>query len=368
MTKHAILLTTLLFIVQIKSTAQQYKLPVDATADLYNYISDNFEEDGIDKMAVFNTNSNELLIYNLLDRSIEKKVKYDNQGPNALLVRTLLSGMKYINKDSIFYFDVQLQQGVLSDDRGNIYKRFSTDAGFYGIGSLGMTKSMAYRKEHMYMISWPVTVVAKTQKDIEDLPIVVAKLSLADGSVEKLDLDVPESKSRADISQDLQDFTIIYNSITDRFVINFPVSKFLIETDFNGFMKKHQVESDLVQDFALMDKYKNQVGPSMLISYCSWLSDKYSKLFYDKSTGFYFRVARKGISEADFSNQEFNSRVEVLVLDEDFNLIKKLSHHGGSLLYLFVMGSYVYWNSDFIKYNVEAGNEDELFFDKYSLK
>lgn len=347
---------------------ESYTLPVDLKSDLFNYMAQPFVEDGTHKLAMFSTNENALLIYNLEQRKVERKVKYDHQGPNKLTNMYMYGSLKYINKDSIFYYDTQMGRGYLSDIEGKVYQRFTTKDGIYGYGSHDLIKSMAYKNKKAYMQSWPKTVGPKATSDFKSAPNKIAIIDITDGSVEEVLFDFPAAYKDRDLSQILKDLDIVYNPHTDKFVVSFPFSHYLFETDFKGNTTKHLAKSDLVQEAVDMEDYKSRVGSTSLVSFTDWISDKYEELVFDPASGYYFRLARKHISEGDFFERDFSTEKEVLVFDEQLNHVKTIEHHGGAWYYYFVIGDYIYWNKNMSTHNLDAGNEDTFFFERVKFK
>lgn len=352
------------------SSAQDtsYSLPVDPIADLFSSMVQPISENGENKLAMFSYNENALLIYNLKGQDIERKIKYDNQGPKALNNMKVYGGLYYVNKDSIIYYDTQIGRCYISNEQGKIINRFRVDGELYQYGSQRLQKSMAYKDGHLYMQSWPITIGPKKANDYENLPHKIGKVSLKDGSVEEFRFDLPEEYNDKDYSQPLKDLDIIYNPKIDKFIISFPMSHNIYVTDFKGNTKAYSAKSDLVIDAAELKDYEERVGSSMLQTYTDWLSDKYEKLIFDPKSGYYFRIARKGISERAYQERNFSTEKEIIVLDENFNHVKTLKHHGRSFMYYFFMNDEIFWNKDFQKYNLEAGNEDVIYFDRVKFK
>lgn len=345
-----------------------YSLPVDPIADLYSYMAQPISENGEDKLAMFSYNENAMLIYDLETQEIERKIKYDHQGPKTLNNMKYNGGLSYVNSDSIIYYDSQLGITYLSDDNANVYKRLIIDGGNVGFSSMGVDKSIAYRKGHLYIQAWPVTIGANEMKDRENYPNHFGKISLKDGSIKKLLFDFPPEYKGKDYPQMLKSANIIYNPKIDKFIINFPLSHSIYVTDFKGNTKTYLAQSKLVSHNEELSTNKGKVGASRLDDYTTWLSDQYEKLFFDPKSGYYFRIARKGISERAYNARDFATEKEVIVLDENFNQVKTLKHHGGSLLYYFFKEDKIFWNKDMRIHNVEAGNEDVIYFDQVKFK
>ena len=366
--KAFILISIVLIFTSSSVQNDTYSLPVDPIADLYSYMVQPISENDEEKLAMFSYNENAMLIYDLEEQEIERKIKYDHQGPNALNNMKIYGGLSYINTDSIIYFDSQLDLAYLSDDKGNIYKRLTVDGGNVGFGSMGIGQSLAYRKGHLYVQSWPVRIGANEMKNADDYPNHFGKISLKDGSVERLLFDFPPEYKDKDYSQMLKSANIIYNQKIDKFIINFPSSHSIYVTNFNGYTKAYKAESSIVNNTEEKSTHKAKVGASSLDSFATWLSDQYEKLIFDPKSGYYFRIARKGITERAYNARDFATEKEVIVLDENFNHVKTLKHHGGSLLYYFFKGDQIFWNKDMLIHNVEAGNEDVIYFDQVKFK
>ncbi|WP_420385623.1 DUF4221 family protein [Roseivirga sp.] len=348
----------------LQAQESDYSLPVDPVADLFSFMHESFTEDGAQKLAMFSYNENALLIYDLATKSIERKVIYDTQGPNALNNMRINGGMKMVNKDTIIFFDNQLQRFYLSDNQGEIYHKQQIESSDVVFSSADLESSIAYRKGYIYVQGWPVTIGPNSAKDYKNFPNYFGKISLKDGSVERLKFDFPASYKGKDYSQELKDASILYNERIDKFIISFPISHEIYVTDFNGHTQTHMVKSELVKDAVEVADVQGKTEASGIHSMAHWLSDEYEKLIYDPESGYYFRVARSSVTERAFLERDLQTEKEVIVIDKDFNSVKTLKHHGRSFFYYFFIENKIYWNKDFKKHNLDAGNEDTILFDK----
>lgn len=345
-----------------------YTLPVDPLSDLVSYMSQPVRVNGNNQLSMFSYNEHALLFYDLQSKEITSKIKYERQGPNGLSNMKYVGNFNYINQDTIVFFNQQQNRIFLSDSDGNIFKRTTIRNDSVGFGSIGVQKPFAYKNGSLYMQSWPVVIGENKIENHERRPNMIGKISLRDGRTEEFVFELPKEYKDKNYGQSLRNLDIIYNPKINKFIISFPLSDSIYVTDFNGYKKSYLAKSQLVKTAVEIDKYKGKVSASIVTDLTKWLSDKYERLFFDSKSGYYFRLASKGITEKAYQAKDFSTQKEVIVLDENFKHFKTLKHDGGSFLYYFFAGDKVYWNKDIVKYNYEAVNEDFIYFKQHSFK
>lgn len=340
-----------------------YWLLSDPEADIYNYLREPVTIDGRSKLMIFNHQQNTLLFYDIENQELERKIKYDFQGPNAVNAVFPGGGLHMINKDSILIYSQRQATFYLSDFKGKIYKKTRIKNDSIGFGAIGTYSTLAHKGTKVYMQSLPATI-GEFKTDYENRPNMFGSIDLNTGLTKEFVLDYPRPYQAKDHSQQLKMADIIYSPKADKFVISFPLSSDIYVTDFAGYTKTYPAQSKLVGTSTEVDKKRKDIGPSQISSHYFWINDRYGKLVYDPVSGYYFREAMKGLSERDYEAREFNTAKEIVVLDANFRRVATLPHHGGSFMYYFFDKNQVYWNRDFIKYNFERENEDTIYFER----
>ncbi|GAB5524788.1 MAG: hypothetical protein Roseis2KO_26600 [Roseivirga sp.] len=343
-------------------TTKDYWLLTDPQADIYNYLREPVTIEGRSKLVIFNHQQNTLLIYDIRNQELEKKIKYDFQGPNAINGVFPGGGLHVISKDSILIYSQRQATLYLSDFAGNIYKKKRIKNDSISFGALGAYSTLAYRNKKVYMQSLPATI-GEFKTDYENRPNMFGSIDLNTGLTKEFVLDYPAPYQGKDQSQQLQMADIIYNPDADRFIISFPLSHLIYVTDFAGDTKTYTAKSKLVGKAVEIDLNRKDIDQNTIGSHYFWINDRYGKLVSDPVSGYYFREAMKGLSERNYEAREFNSEKEVIVLDKDFKQVTALPHHGGTFMYYFFGRNEIYWNKDFIEYNFERENEDTIYFE-----
>lgn len=343
-------------------TSDDYWLLTDPEADLYNYLREPVTIKGKSKLMIFNHQQNTLLFYDLESRELEKKIKYDFQGPNAVNAVFPGGGLHMISEDSILIYSQRQATLYLSDLKGKIFKKTRIKNDSIGFGAIGVYSTLAYRDQKVYMQSLPATI-GEFKTDYENRPNMFGSIDLNTGMTSEFLLDYPEPYQGKDVTQQLKMAEIIYNPDIDKFVISFPLSHTLYVTDFKGYQKTYPARSKLVGRHIEVDQNRKDIDPSAIGSHYLWINDRYGKLTYDPVSGYYFREAMKGLSERNYADRDFSTDKEIIVLDKNFKQVATLPHHGGTFMYYFFDKNHIYWNRDFIEYNFERENEDTLYFE-----
>lgn len=346
----------------IGQTTEDYWLLTDPEADIYNYLREPVTIEGRSKLVIFNHQQNTLLIYDTGNQELEKKIKYDFQGPNAINGVFPGGGLHVISKDSILIYSQRQATLYLSDFAGNIYKKTRIQNDSISFGALGAYSTLAYRNKKVYMQSLPATI-GEFKTDYENRPNMFGSIDLNTGLTNEFVLDYPAPYQGKDQSQQLQMADIIYNPDVDKFIISFPLSHIIHVTDFAGDTKTYTAKSELVGKPVEIDRNRKDIDQNAIGSHYFWINDRYGKLAYDPVSDYYFREAIKGLSEGNYEAREFNSEKEIIVLDKSFKQVTNLPHHGGTFMYYFFDRNEIYWNKDFIEYNFKRENEDTLYFE-----
>lgn len=347
----------------LANPVDNYWLTVDQNTSIYNFLSQPANIDGVDKFLLFSTNANSLLIYDIRSQSLQKKVAYSKEGPDAITGLGVSSGMCYVNEDTVLYYSREQELLFVANTSGEVYSKLKLTNERAGFGSVDLYSPMAYRKGYVYLQSLPI-VVGKNAYKGPSRANKVAKISLETGEFEEIVFDYPSEYKDKDISMQLKMMDIVYNPSIDKFIISFPLAESIYVTDFAGYNKAYSAKSDLVKQFVEYDNKSKDVPESQRVNYYYWLSDAYGRLMFDPVSGHYFREARSAISKQDYLSRKMIPNKEVLVLDSNFNRVRVIPHSGAWIMYHFFNEGQIFWNKDFNEFNVKRNNEDTLYFDR----
>lgn len=351
---------------QSSSLAENYSLPLDAETPLWNYYSQHAEIDGKPKLIWFNPNRYSIDYFDIQSQTLERKVKIDINGPNAVPGMGLNSSIKFINEDTVVLYSGPLRQIFLTDISGEVYKKIDLSDYPSGFGSIELNTSIAYRKGSVYMQVLPIIPI-EIPENFNPKYNRIAKIDLSDGSVKEFEIDYPAVYSDKNISQQLKMISIIYNGKIDKFIISYPLSDDLYVTDFESGVKHYPASSELVGELIPIDRRNSEIEPSRIQNTYYWINDSYEGLVFDEENELYLRTVRNGITLEQLNNRDFVSDRQLLIFNKDFKQIGKIQDRGSSYYYSFFFDNKFYWNKDIQKYNLEAGNEDEIFFQSREL-
>jgi hypothetical protein len=348
------------------SLAENYSLPLDAETPLWNYYSQHAEVDGKPKLIWFNPNRYSIDYFDIQSQTLERKVKIDINGPNAVPGMGLNSSIKFINEDTVVLYSGPLRQIFLSDISGEVYKKIDLSDYPSGFGSIALNTSIAYRKGSVYMQVSPIIPI-EIPENFNPKYNKIAKIDLSDGSVKEFEIDYPAVYSDKNISQQLKMMSIIYNKKIDKFVISYPLSDDLYVTDFESGIKRYPASSELVGEVIPIDRTNSEIEPSRIQNSYYWMNDSYEGLIFDEENELYLRTVRKGITLEQLNNRNFVTDTQILIFNKDFEPVGQINERGPTFDYSFFFDKKFYWNKDIQKYNLEAGNEDEIFFQSRDL-
>lgn len=343
-------------------TDKDHWLLVDGQTSLFNYVNQATQIEGKPKILMYSGIKNAILIYDFKQRVLEKKIKYDKQGPNRLNGMQFGAGIKLVNKDTLIIYSQEARTISISNLDGDVLSRTRIKNDSVSFGSVSIASPFAKKGGFLYMQSLPHTV-GKFETDYKNRPNMIGKINMSTGETKELLFDYPQVYQGKKYSQYLEMMDIVYNPNIDKFILSFPLSDSLYVTDFSGNTQAYLAKSKLVNNREEIDENRNDIGPSQITSHYFWTSDAYGKLIHDPVSGYYFREAREGLKERNYVARDFSTKKEVLVFDANFKQVRTLTHSGATLMYHAFDNDIIYWNKDFQKYNFDTGNEDTIYFE-----
>jgi hypothetical protein len=343
-----------------------FVLGIDDETNIFNYLSVPINFENENKLLFFSEISNSLNFYQVSNGKLEKKLKYPIQGPNSLFGIGFNSGFAIVNYDSIIYYSRLMEKVYISNSEGDIYKSLNLSNDTNSFGSIDLTSPMAYRKKSIYLQNLP-KISAYSSSDSIKVLNEISEINLETGLVTKHEIQSPSIYFSGNFSYQLKMLEFVYNPKIDKFIISYPLSDSLYVVDFKGYSKAYLAKSSLVTDFIETDSQNKIVPKSKLTNYYFWRNDSYGKLIYDPINDIYLREARKGITEQNFLARKLKTQKEILILNNKFEKIGSIPHNGGDFIYYFFLKNRIYWNKDLVEFNLEAGQEDSIFFDSIEI-
>lgn len=345
---------------------QGFYLPIDSQTSLFNFLnSPAYFSDSI-KYLIFNSNTNSIDQYNLDSRKLEKRVLFKKEGPNSIQAMMIPFGYHFVNQDTVIFYSKMIETVFLANLNGEVYKEVKLSGLPIGFGSVAPISPIAYRKGSIYMQSLP-KIPVNIPEDYVYPPNRISKIDLKTGKFEEFEVDFPEVYRKKNIAQQLKMIDLVYNPKTDKFVISFPLSDELLVTDFKSEPERYLANSNLMSTVLEVDQSNTSVQASKLNNLYYWMNSSYEKLIYDPANDIYIREARSGISDESFLNRKLGSKRELVVLDSDFQVLKRVPFESAEMFYSFFKDDSFFWNKDIQKYNLAAGVEDTIFFDQVKL-
>lgn len=344
-----------------------FVLGIDDETNIFNYLSVPVNLGNESKLFFFSEISNTLNIYDVANGTLDKKLKYPIQGPNSIFGIGFNSGFVIANYDSIIYYSRLMERVYISNSEGDIYKSLNLSNDSNSFGSIDLTSPMAYRDKSIYLQSLP-KISAYSSSDSIKVLNEISKINLETGLVTKLQIQSPAIYFSGNFSYQLKMLDFVYNPKIDKFIFSYPLSDSLYVVDFEGYSKAYLAKSNLVSDFIETDFQNKIVSKSKLTNYYFWINDSYGKLIYDPINDIYLREARKGITEENFLARKLKTKKEVLILNNKFKKIGTIPHNGGDFIYYFFKKNRIYWNKDLVEFNLEASQEDSIFFDSIEIE
>jgi hypothetical protein len=340
-----------------------FSLVIDEKTSLFNFLNAQTVQSDGSNYLIFNNNLNSVDQYSLLSGQMEKRIIFPQEGPNSIPLMQIPYGFHYVNADTLIFFSGLLETLYLANLEGEVYREIELSGQAVGFGSVGTTSPIAYRKGEVYMQTLPHIPINKPNGYKAPLS-GIAKINLRNGKYIELQLPHPKAYENMDIAQQLKMVDLVYNSKSDRFIINFQLSDELLVTDFMNSYEWVSAKSTLVKEIIETDRSNAIVDASKLQNLYYWMNSGYEKIIYEPVRDIYVREARSGISDQAYINRKLSSERELLILNSDFEVIKKQKFISHEMIYHFFLDDSFYWNKDIQTYNIETGVEDSLYFNQ----
>ncbi|MHA7129713.1 hypothetical protein [Algoriphagus namhaensis] len=345
----------------VNESKVSFHLLIDENTSLFNFLNAQAIPSEDSKYLIFNENLNSIDQYSLHSGQMDKRVIFPKEGPNSLPLMQIPYGFHYVNSDTLIFFSGLLETLYLANLEGEIYKELELSGNAVGFGSVGPRSAIAYKDGKVYMQTLP-RIPINIPQNYQAPPSGIAKINLVTGDYEELQLPYPKEYENKNIAQQLKMIDLVYNTKSERFIINFPLAHELLITDFKSTFDWIPVKSTLVNKVLETDRSNAIVEASKLNNMYYWMNSGYEKIIYDPANDMYIREARSGISDEAYLNRKLTSQRELLVLNSNFDVIKKEKYESAEMFYHFFLDDSFYWNKDINTYNIDTGVEDTLYF------
>lgn len=343
-----------------------FSLVIDENTSLFNFLSSQAYLSEEPKFLIFNGNLNSMDQYNLYSGKIEKRIPYPKDGPNSIPVMQIPFGFHFVNSDTLVLFSGILEKLYLANLEGEIYRELELSGRSVGFGSVGPVTPMAYKAGKIYIQTLPHIPIEKPTNYLTNFP-GIAEIDLSSGEYQELPLSYPKEYENKEIAQQLKMVDLVYNQNIDRFIISFPLSEKLLITNFKDQEEWISIDNELIEEPIEINKSNKIVEPSRLNNLYYWMNSSYENLIYDSKLNIYIREARSGISEDAYINRNLTSERKLLILDSNFQLLKKVNFSGAEMFYHFFLEDTFFWNKDIQMYNIQRGIEDTLYFNQTKI-
>lgn len=267
-----------------------------------------------------NKEQNTLYIHNYETKQLQKKIKYQETGPEKT---GALTSFLIVNFDTIFFVNEQ-RQIILSDTTAKVKRRFSTldmdNRNFNIIPDIILTSTnipLVYNSNKLYASGIIVGYSASDYK-----PII--QLNIKDDKFKQLyhyPLIKEYSKNEFVLLYPYYRYYNTYNEDRNIIAYSFPISDSLHITNHNDFDTVVYAASIYVKNIN-PDKKDNTFNNYSKIDASR---DSYFNIIYDKYRKVYYRFARLAIDEDVVRKSSMKDletrRLAVVILDEKFNKI-----------------------------------------------
>lgn len=349
------------------SIEDEFRILLDDVTPLFNYYSQPIVIDGEKKIGWFNLENYSLDFYGIESKTLDKRIEFNQNGPNALPGIGLGAGINFVNQDSIIIYSAMLKRIYLTNISGKIYYKLDLSNNSNGFGSVSMESPIAFREGYAYMQIMP-SIPVNAEEFVSPDYNRIAKIDIRTGEYDEFYIEFPKEYSGKIVSQQLKMMDIIYNKKIDKFIISYPLSDTIIVTDFITKNKKIVANSQLINDIIEIDLQEKDIEPSRITNYYYWINDSYGKLLFDPINNLYYREARKGISKDNYNKRNFKDEREFVILNSNFEQVGTFNYLSSGLYYYFFEPHTFFWNKDLQQFNLENGVEDSIFFHRMELK
>lgn len=332
-------------------------------------ISDGLVSFSTDINWLFNVNytNNEIQLYNLDSKTLEKRMVFDLEGPDAV---AFVFGIQVQSLDSIFIFDYPKNDLYLSDTSAKVKTKLQYHA------PEGYTAAFVHNAHYSYkpiLSKDRLLVNAKFKGNLREITneqLSSKKLGytidLRNGDTKLLSVGWPSDYNGS--GSKLLDFSMA--AIEEMLVYSLVADHYLYVTDLNGkpirkVFAKSEYLNQSFESFPTID------DRSATLNYV-FASDRYERILYDEYRGVFYRFV---FPKVDVTNEDelnilrrFPRKLSIMILDKKLNVIGETlmpenTYYPGNS-FVSEDGLYISINHP----NNPLNNEDLLSFEIFKLE
>ena len=317
--------------------SKKITLPVDENTYYMSRSIFQFEENGREYLHFQNTEKRqyEIIIYDVAEEKISKRVPLYKQGPNAI---PALFGSKYL-KDSknIIFFQNSASRITISDDSGRVVRKYdiyTPDKKFMAFYIASYFFTPSFIKDSIVYFSSDNVKINMRKEDWKTTSMF-SSLDLRDGTIKLESVYYPSV-----FHQDVKDlsgggiaYSYDYNYGQNRLVCSF--------TEYDSLMISDDLKN--IKWFDGKSRYLKSLKPiigksSEGIAEITKRKEraKYSHIMYDKYRDVYYRFAEHacelGFGEA-FMDEPKAREFSVIIFDRDLNIIGETKFPGNKYFF-----------------------------------
>ncbi len=306
----------------ILQTTNEVILPIDEGTLPYTKAMFSFREGGIDYLGYLNQGRNEILIFDLDNQTVHKKISLEQEGENGV---GSVRGFMYFTKDSIFITSNSDKRLYLVNDSGRVIDKFSyrktsddkdTGVAFYSRTNINTPLIKVGSK--VYLTNYiPGNFANLTQQHLNKLS-VCTELDLHSGDVNLLAMSFPDDYW-SDGSRHEPSYARIFDG--ERFVYLWRYYDNLLVT----------TDHETIEKFPMSSYYFNKIAHKPLHNdlqlHIKHLleSPSFFNVIYDEYRKLYYVFAYPGIEvekgEDVMKLWQFLPVFSVIIFDRDFQKI-----------------------------------------------
>ncbi len=311
-------------IYKLKEVKTKKILLDSSTAPSPQYIQIFKDSLKIRNFTFLNTYNNSIYFYNYETLKFIKKITYDRKGPDGILKPT---GYFIKDMDSIYMFDLQLNEIVLTNNKSRVLKKYS-------LRGEGNSKTW-YKRYPQYNTQTVQPFIETTN----ELLLVGQFMSVPDNLISKNKFIAHLNKVTGSVTYShtypkshygynynweggytIEVFPVIHSE-EDKLIFSFPVSHdlFISDLNFNNYTKVY-AGSNFANTIHSIDKDREKTS-RIDFSLNIMRHDNYAAILYDKYRHVYYRFLRKAIPNATFKTSWKKKPIAVIMLDEKFNYL-----------------------------------------------
>lgn len=306
---------------------------LDGETPQYNSDYQFFENSEGRYVSFLNSRNNSIYIYNYDSRELEKKIQFDQEGPNG--TGQIVRSYYYHNKDSIFIHGLYSRRFYLFNDRAELQDSYPLDMEKPRVSMpmLGHLKPLYFIHGKLYINNGGA---CNSSSEDSSIPPVVIIYNTKSKKIE-YDLDYPKEfySEESGWPMTLCNVFNTYDSENQNFIYSYAMTPFVIVTDHKGIAKKIDFSSDVVDQELFETVDMSTVSHPTDYMKISGRYAQYGPVYYDPYRKYYLRFANNPVPESRLAKNIFKPIQNIIVKDQDFETIGEIMDFDGSNYFFF---------------------------------